>query len=298
VILIEILSTTYQRNIKQDIRMNTKILSTAWFKQGFVLLAMSVAMTGCGGGGHSSAPPALPVITDPTGYYSNTGTMALTSPSVVNITDMQAMITSTRIIMASKAQGYYYDGPITVTGNTITGNLVQFGWPGANNDTATLSATINSDHSITGTITHSDHLADPFTLNYATGRANSTVAAIANTVTNVNWQGTLYNNLIDTLTINLADNTLGAAALTTVTPMTLNSAFMHCTFTGTITPISGTSLYNVNFTATGAQCLYGLGGPYTGLAALRTQTSLNDTLVIAAYYFDTASYAALFGEFQ
>jgi len=281
--------------------MNHKSFSTALLRRGWVFLVMVGLLQACGGGHKSAAPAPVPVITDPTGYYSNNGTLP-----ALGITDLQGMVTSTRFIMASKLQGYYYDGPITVTGNTITGNLVQFITPGADNDSAILNATINPDHSITGTVTHSiNHVANAFTLNYATGRANSTVAAIVNTPNpgNVSWQGTLYNvnatNGTDTLTINLADNAAGAAALTTVTPMVSNAEFRDCAFTGTLTPISGTSMYQVSFNATavGPSC-GGIGGPYTGLATLRTQNILNDTLVIAAYYYDTTTYAALFGEFQ
>ena len=268
-------------------------LRRSFFFNLLVMVSAVVLLQACGGGHKSAAPAPVPVITDPTGYYSNNGTLP-----ALGITDLQGMVTSTRFIMTSKAQGYHYDGPITVSGNTITGNLVRFVTPGTDNFTAILSATINSDHSITGTVTHSNnHVADPFTLNYATGRANSTVAAIANTLANVNWLGTLYNDGADTLEIHLADNAGGAAALTTVTPLALNAQYQNCSFTGAITPIGGTSLYQVSFNATGAQCL-ALVGPYTGLAALRTQNSPNDTLVVAAYYFDTVAYSSLFGEFQ
>lgn len=266
-----------------------------------VMLAGSLLLLqACGGGGGGGAAPP-PVIPDSPGYYGNTGTLTLTQPAL-NITDLQAMITSTRLIMASKAQGYYYDGPIVVSGNTITGNLVvQFITPGENNDTATLTATINPDRSISGTVTHSaDNLANPFTLYFATGRTDSTVAAIATTQANPSWVGTLYTVLNDFLTFSLADNTAGAVAITTITPLTtINTAFRNCMFTGTLTPIGGTSLYEVSFTASNACAdLSSRGGPYTGLAALRTQTNPNDTLVIASHYFDTVGYRALFGEFQ
>lgn len=273
---------------------------------GWILLLQACGGGG-GGGGGGGAPPVVNL--DPTGYYSNTGTLTLTPPALP-ITDMQAMIYNNRFIMVSKAQGYYYDGPITVSGNTITSgpngtsgrtdSIVRFGAPGQNNNTATLSATINPDRSISGTVVHTtDGLSNAFTLNYATGRANSTVAAIINTApANPAWSGTLYNLTADTLTFNLADNLAGSAAMSTVTPLaTTNTNFQNCVFAGTLRPIAGTSLYEASIIASGCARSDASGGPYTGFAALRTQTNPNDTLVIAVN-FNPAFHYALFGEFQ
>ena len=154
------------------------MLPRAILKNLLVMVSAVVLLQACGGGKKSSPPAPVPVYTNPTGYYENTGTLP-----ALSITDLQGMIAGDRFIMVSKLQGYYYDGQITVVGNTITSNLVQqLGTPGVPYDTATLSATINnSDHSISGTLVYtSDGHSDSFTLHYATGRANSTVSAIIN----------------------------------------------------------------------------------------------------------------------
>jgi len=282
--------------------MNKKTLSASWMRQGIVLLVMAGLLQGCGGGGHHGAAAPV-VITDPTGYYDNTGTMSLTATNPpVAINDLQGMITSTRFIMASKAQGYYYDVPITMSGNAITGNLVQqFQIPGITTDTATLSATINSDHSISGKLVYdSDGHTDSFTLHYATGRANSKVADVVNSLANQTWTGTTYNktSASDTLTVHFTDNGAGAAVIATDTLITdFSSGFINCVFAGTLTPIAGTSLYEVSLTTTNCTnpgSLNALNAPFTGLAAIRPQTN---TLVIAAYMKKTLT-SAIFGEFQ
>lgn len=271
------------------------LLRQAW--RAMALLAILGVLSGCGGGGGGGGGGAPPVVNlDPTGYYANTGTLP-----ALGITDMQAMIYNNRLIMVSKAQGYYYDGPITVSGNTITvvsDNLSQLSLPGNNTNTATLNATINPDRSISGTLVHTtDGLSNAFTLNYATGRANSTVADIINTApANPSWSGPLYNLTTGTLTFNLADNLAGSAAMSTVTSLTTtNTNFQNCVFTGTVRPIIGTSLYEASITASGCTTPTA-SGSYTGFAALRTQTIPNDTLVIAVYSNNTAY--GVFGEFQ
>lgn len=269
------------------------LLRQAW--RAMALLAILGVLSGCGGGGGGGGGGAPPVVNlDPTGYY--TGTVP-----TLSIPDLQAMIYNNRLIMVSKAQGLYYDGAITVSGNAITNNtdtLVQYSLPGIANNTATLNATINPDRSISGTVVRSINSdSHAFTLSYATGRTNSTVADIVNTApANPSWSGTLYNLNTDTLTFNLADNLAGSAAMSTITPLAGTATnFQNCVFTGTLRPISGTSLYEASITATGCATINASGGPYTGFAALRTTATLNDTLVMAVSINFTY---AVFGEFQ
>lgn len=287
--------------------MNMKNRTESPLHKGWWAMALSAllsVMAGCGGGGNNAPPPVVNL--DPTGYYGNTGTLP-----ALGVTDMQAMIYNNRLIMVSKARGYYYDGPITVSGNTITSgpngpgrtdSIVQLSLPGNTTDTATLNATINpADRSISGTVVHTrDSLSNPFTLQYATGRSDSTVADIVNTApANPAWSGTLYNLTADTLTFNLADNLAGSAAMSTITPLaTTNTNFQNCVFTGTLRPISGTSLYEASVTASSCSTPNRSGGPYTGFAALRTQVNPNDTLVMAISFNDGGFYYGLFGEFQ
>ena len=297
------------------------LLRQSWLPM--ALLALLSVVSGCGGGGGGGGAGAPPVVNlDPTGYYSNTGTLTLTPPALP-ITDMQAMIYNNRFIMVSKERGFYYDGPITVSGNTITSglvgtigttdSLVQFGAPGhintiaALNIIATLNATINPDRSISGTVVHNfDGISNPFTLQYATGRSDSTVDAIANTQTNPTnpgWSGTLYNLTTDTLTFNLANNLAGSAVMSTITKLAGTATnFQNCVFTGTLIPINGTSLYEASIIASSCSAspegFTNPSGTYTGFAALRATATLNDTLVIAVNFDTPDRDYAVFGEFQ
>jgi hypothetical protein len=250
---------------------------------GMVMLGM---LSSCGGGG-DDPPPLGPTNADPTGYYTNTGTLA-----DMSISDLQAMIYNNRILMFSKAQGYGYDGTLMVSGNSISGTLRQYALPGESGDDATLSATFNpTDHSISGTITHVVGVKNAaFTLVYAAGRADSKVADILNdTMVNPDWNGAIYNATTDPLIFTLADNSAGAATVTTMTPMASNAVFKDCTFSGTLTPVAG-SLFVVNMPVSG--CLN--SGTYTGLAAKR-----GNTLIIAATYGTSLiGYYGLIGEFQ
>lgn len=249
------------------------LVSRIW-QYAFILMAL-IALNGCGGGGGggtNNPPTPVPVPdADPTGYYTNTGTLSLLS-----ITDLQAMFYQGHVTLFSQAQGYGFAGTYTVSGNTINGNLVEYTKPGAKADTATFTATFNpTDHSISGTLdTKAGVTNASFTLNYATGRTASTAAAIIKTGANTNWNGTFLSETNDVLTVNIADNAKGAAALTTVTKINdplyfLYSDFGACDFSGALTPVAG-SLYSVSITL--SSCSVGNNGTYTGLAALNGST--------------------------
>lgn len=272
-------------------------MKTSWLTRwghylGFSLVMIAgLSLSGCGGGGGSSSPPPTPNA-DPTGYYS------VGSLSALGITDLQAMIYKDQILLFSKQQGIGFDGKYAVRGNTITGNLVEYGLPGLNDYTATFTATFNTtDHSIFGKLTTNNSITDaPFTLTYAAGHPAASVSTLVSVKTSANWTGTFYNNTNDVLTINLADNGSGEVALTTITPATDRiiphyTYFTGCDFSGALTPVAG-SLYSVSLSSTSCDTR---SYPYTGLAVLN-----GSTLVVAATHHDSARgfYIGIFAEFQ
>jgi len=233
---------------------------------------------------------------DLTGYYTNTGTIPDFS-----VSDLQAMIYNNRIIMLSKSQGLYYDGSVKVTGNNITSDGVishtsnsvmnRYTGPGESDDDVILDATFNpTDHSISGTLDHKYTGAGvvSFTLVYASTQPTASVADIVNTASHLTWDGTLYSDTTDILSISLADNGSGAVSVTTVTPLVSNGDYANADFTGTLTPVAS-RFFEVNMQATGAVAASPL--TFTGLAVLR-----GNTLVIAANYPTTVY--GWFGEFQ
>ncbi|MBI1422433.1 MAG: hypothetical protein GC149_03130 [Gammaproteobacteria bacterium] len=242
------------------------LVSRIW-RYAFILMAL-ITLNGCGGGGGTNNPPTpVPVPdADPTGYYTNTGTLSLLS-----ITDLQAMFYQGHVTLFSQAQGYGFIGTYTVSGNTISGDLREYkeSDQGSKSDTGTFTATFNpTDHSITGTLNTKAGVTNAsFTLNYASGRSNSTVTAIVKN----GWNGIILNNTKDVLTVNIADNTKGAAALTTQTAINdFIGNFDSCDFSGTLTPVTG-SLYSVSISLSGCSSAIN-STAYTGLAALNGST--------------------------
>ena len=107
------------------------------------------------------------------------------------------------------------------------------------------------------------------------------------------WQGPICVHS----EIKKVDCGFALSLIKSVTPAQDRNSIDVVVFSGTLTPITGTSLYAVSITASGCADPNASGGPYTGFAALRTQAIPNDTLVIAMNV-KTGFYWALFGEFQ
>ena len=151
---------------------------------GFILL---FGLVGCGGGGGGAT--ASP---HPKGFYDSGTTLVRDSTDtiVLNIPDLQGMVSGNRFMLISVAEVLLYDGSITdITDDTFTAdvNIYRDGVliPGAEG-TATVAGTYTSSSSMTGILTGFGAGNGSFTLTYSTNNSASALARVAK-----EWRGPL-----------------------------------------------------------------------------------------------------------
>ncbi len=229
-----------------------------------LLVLFALALQGCGDGVRILPPSDA----DPAGYYINTGTASVDDGAggTISITDLQAMVDGNRIMMLSVAHELLYDGIITsITGNSFEADFTIY-TGGKNPLSATVSGTITTGSSITGTLTGSGVGSGQFTLLYAT--TNDQAAAMTSA-----WRGSgggfdEFGFTIDGAGKLVHDKT------SDVLP------FDTCKMNGTVTPVSGTRLYRVGVNLTDCDD-FDVNGSYTGLTTTRDESVTNDRLVYA-----------------
>jgi hypothetical protein len=216
---------------------------------------------------------------DPAGYYNNTGTASVEDGAggTMMINDLQAMVSGDRIMMTSTANGLLYDGTITdISGNRFTADFTIY-TDGENPMPATASGTILEESKIEGALSGSGVGKGTFTLTYA--QATEQQAADLVRIKDRFWDGDLAVGPDYSFNINAQGLLIHrfAAGLNV-------SVFDDCEINGTVTPISGLSLYEV--TATLTNCVdpnvdTSAINNYTGFAVSRTDSVVDDTLVFA-----------------
>jgi len=242
-----------------------------------LLVLIALVLQGCFHDDDDPAPvPAPAPDANPVGYYENAGTASVNGGALL-IDDLQAMVHGNRIMMMSATEELLYEGTITdISGNDFTADFtIYYRGEKPTESTATVTGQITEGSSITGTLIGSGVGSGTFSLLYAS--TNSEVAAISrieNGVGKAEWEGQVgFSGFELRFTI---DN----AGVITTTSSPIPGAFTSCDFAGTITPIGGSSLYNVSMNLSG--CLGGTAdGDYTGFAASRSQMNPDDTLVLA-----------------
>jgi len=178
--------------------------------------------------------------------------------------------------MMSAANGLLYDGTITsISENDFTATFMIY-TDGENPIPATATGTITQGSSITGTLTGSGAGSGIFSLGYAiSNNQAAAISRIANTAGHITWEGDLagkpgfiYDYSIDNLGV-----------LTHGTDVTIG-IFDACDINGSVSPISGTSLYEVSVSLFGCTNPLVDGTTYTGLATSRSDSTVDDTLVL------------------
>jgi len=236
----------------------------------FALVVQGCFHSSSGGGKIGVTPDA-----DPAGYYINTGTASVDdgASGTIDINDLQAMVHGDRIMMMSTAKGLLYDGIITsITGNAFMADFTIY-TDGENPMNATASGTITTASSITGTLTGAGVGSGIFSLLYD-DTASNTEADLAR-IKDREWDGDgaigpNYAFTIDTQGV-LA-NTIKAGFNVPI--------FDFCEINGTVMPINGTSLYEVAATLTSCDVPAVNNTNYTGFAVSRTDSVMDDTLVL------------------
>jgi len=246
-----------------------------------LLVLFMILLQGCFHDDDDAPAPVVPPVVNavPTGYYDVTGTASVSDGmgGILSITDLQAMVNGNDVMMMSTANGLLYDGTITsISGNEFTADFRIYK-DGENPISATVSGAITQGSSITGTLTGSGAGSGSFSLSYAlSNNQAAAISRIENGPGKVSWQALIGGAIIE------QEFVIDNVGVITHDTSSGGGIFTGCDFAGTITPINGSSLYDVTVTLT--NCTRDLGvanGTYTGLAASRTGSNPDDTLVFA-----------------
>jgi hypothetical protein len=238
------------------------------------MMGVTATLAGCGGGSKSPAPPPV-VNADPTGYYSNTGSINVVDDSAapVAISDAQAMIHNNRLIMLSATKQLAYDGAITVSGNHFTGNVTVY-HKGTRVSAAPVSGDIAQGTGITNGVLGGSGAwgKGSFSLDYVA--ADNTAASLT-TVDKLtaDWVGPVGDSYPQYLAYTIDSQSSGNDNVSSTTePAT--GVFGGCGVLGRVEPIGGTHLYSVNITLYNAfGCSITLSPNFTGIASTRMEGS-------------------------
>jgi len=240
-------------------------------------MLMVLVLQGCSSDSAPALTPEPGPDANPVGYYENAGTASVNGGTLL-IDDLQAMVHGNRIMMMSAKEELLYDGTITdITEDEFTADFtIYYQGSKPTESTATVTGQITEGSSITGTLNGSGFGDGTFSLLYAS--TNSEVAAISrieNVTDNTDWVGVIGTG--GTEQEFAIDN---SGVLLTTFIATASEPFHSCLFAGTVAPIDSSSLFSVSVNL--SDCIGGRAdGDYTGFAASRTQTNLDDRLVFA-----------------
>ncbi len=217
---------------------------------------------------------------DATGYFTGSAAVKTEGAPTVDfaVTDLQIMISGTRIMMMSDARALLYDGTFSVSGNDLTSTVTIYHNGNKTAATAVINATITEGSQLTGSFTGTELGNGTFVSTYST--LNSTASVITQ-VNNNFWQADLNESTLGTLEFDV-DNVGNLADSIRQNDLT----FAQCRVAGgTFLPIANTSLFAVSITfdicTTSA-----VNGTYTGFAQFKTTTTFalpvsNDTYAFA-----------------
>jgi len=258
------------------------------------LVLFFLTITGCF---HSSSDgwdiPGMPSA-NPTGYYNVQGTATVGDGSggTLVINDLQAMVNGNRFIAISDANGLVYDGTMTnINGNNFTAAVTVF-QDGNETTTSTLTGMITEGARITGTLT-GDGLGSGTIHELLYAVSNNEASDLSRVENNVNerWFDRVGGGTID------FGFAIGMTGSITGTITTTDGVFSECTVgSGTISPITGTSLYTLSLTLSSCN-ISSVNGDYSGLASIRTESTeipTGDRLVLVV----SNSNFSLQGEFK
>lgn len=219
---------------------------------------------------------------DATGYFTGSAAVKTDGDNNVDfaVSDLQIMISGTRIMMMSDEQALLYDGTFTIAGNDLTSTVTIY-HNGNVKGTAVLNATVLEGSQITGSFTGTELGNGTFVSTFSL--LNGTPAAVAQVGNNNNWLSNLnegtsnfeFQSVINSGVLEVSDQTIAS-----------DSDFAGCGTApdGTFTPIAGTSLFSV--TIPFVNCTSNLvDGMYTGFAQMKTATTFALTVSNGTYAF-------------
>jgi len=240
-------------------KLNTRARSVYSF---LVMAVFALGLQACGGGDSTPVPEPD---ANPAGYY--TGSAAVKTDGDDNIdfavSDIQIMISGTRIMIMSDAQALLYDGTFTVSGNDLTSTVTIYHNGDKAAATAELTATITEGSQITGTFTGTE---------LGNGTFVSTFSSLNNTVSDTSnldaYDFESFLNEASTGT-SLRFSVFNSGVISPDAEQS-TSTFADCVpQTGQFTTISNSSLFTVSITFD--SCLNSaVNGTYTGFAQINS----------------------------
>ena len=192
--------------------------------------------------------------------------------------DLQIMISGTRIMIMSDAQALLYDGTFTVSGNDLTSTVTIYHNGNKKAATATLNATITAGSQLTGTFTGTELGNGTFVSTFS--NLSNTASSLAQ-VNNNFWLTALNESASYNFEFELrATSTL----LESTAPG--DPTFVNCrTLAGSsYEPIANSSLFAVTIVFN-ACTNAAVDGTYTGFSQAKTATTITVTVSNGTYAF-------------
>lgn len=241
----------------------------------------TVTATNTTGSNTATVSITVTVIADQnaTGYFTGSAAVKTDGDDTIDfaVSDLQIMISGTRIMMMSDAEALLYDGTFTISGNDLTSTVTIY-HNGDVKGTALLNATVSEGSQITGSFTGTELGNGTFVSTFS--NLSNTASALSQ-VDNRDWFAFINESTLGLLefTIDFSGN-LGNGILRQ-TELT----FQDCQIVGgTFLPVANTSLFEVIVTfdlcATPA-----VDGTYTGLSQLKTAATFASTVSNGTYAF-------------
>lgn len=219
-----------------------------------LLLFFVLMLSACGGGGGNSNPP--PGNANPTGVWEGTFTQ-----SGVGTFELVGLISNGQIRFISLDAGVIYEGSLTVSGQNFTGSTINYEIGGEQFATSSLTGTIQTGQSISGSFTSSNGDTGIISLTYdpITDRGSSL------TTISSNW-GIAVG--ADSLTISIDSNGLLTGSDTD-----------SCIYNGSVEIIDAdVNIYGIDLDVSSCGPDNGV---YSGFAVVTDNATENDALVIA-----------------
>lgn len=246
----------------------------------------------------------------PTGYYhqGNASVKADDNTTDLNITDLQALINDNRLMLISIAEGLLYDGTITISGDTYSGEVTIYrGGQRISSSPVNVSGTIVGGSSINGTLAGTGAGNGTFSLTYAQSNSQEAALSRVQTTTSFELHPDDYPNDGDTWSVNpygvptlleffvIPDGRIGHYDGPSQGKFTFcafsNSAFGDGSVS-MVNPAIHSALYTVNVTLFACD-QEDVNSNYTGLATSVSLTNPDDAFLMA--FSDGES--AVIGEF-
>ena len=224
---------------------------------------------------------------DATGYFTGSAAVKTEGNPTVDfaVSDLQIMISGTRIMMMSDAQALLYDGTFAVSGNDLTSTVTIY-HNGDVKGTAVLNATITEGSQLTGSFTGTELGNGTFVSTFSNLSNTASALSQVYNIATIYWNADLNEAPLTDFSgfefeIDNAGKMIDSVASSSPTFQNCNVSTTGSTFL----PIANTSLFAVSINFSTCTTAAVEVGTYTGFAQLKTATTLAITVSNGTYAF-------------